>query len=90
MKRHETLFAVSGRAILLACIIGVAAAALIASMALSHNPQQAFRGTDGIVWSALAPLCLIGFILGTGSTFTLYFAFNLVRSLIQRNGDGSD
>ncbi len=90
MKSYETLFAVSGRAILLACVIGVAAAALAASMALSHNPQQVFQGPEGISWFALAPLCLITFILGSGSILTLYFALNLLRSLFRRNGDGSD
>ena len=75
MAADRSLFTVSGRAIVLAVVIGIGAAALVASSA------------DDVVWSALAPLCLIAFVLGAGTTFTVYFALNLLRLLFQRNDD---
>ncbi len=84
------LFAVSGRAILLAIVFGLAGAALVAAMALSHNPQEMFQGPEGISWIALLPLSLITFVLGSGSVLTLYFALNLLRSLMGRSGEAPD
>lgn len=75
----STLFRVTIRGTIAVVFIGIATASVLLSIAIEHNPQAEFHNPEGIRWGNLAPLGILGFLLGCSGGFTLYFCVNLLR-----------
>ena len=71
---------ISRSIIVLSLVLGLVCAGALSFIALDHNPQQEFRDTEGIVWDSLAPMTLVGFVLGSGITLALSVATSLIMT----------